>query len=74
MMLTPSLSANENSPLATTGGGASVRLGALTVAQFSLGRHTEHLTLTAVLSRIVNTTRATRSDGPSDGPTLPSHR
>ena len=46
--LTPS-PAKENSPLATTGGGASVRLGALASAQFSPAWHSEHETLTTVL-------------------------
>ena len=53
VMLTPPLPANENSPLATTGGGSSVRLGALPIAQIA-SRHTKHKTLTAMLSRIFN--------------------
>src|SRR5688572_15371140 len=56
MLLTPPRSANENSPLATRGGGSSVRLGALPYEQ-SPGRHTEHETLATVLSRMVNVRR-----------------
>src|SRR5688572_31486109 len=55
-MLTPPLPANENSPLATTGGGSSVRRGALPNEQ-SPGRHTEHETLATVLSRMVSVRR-----------------
>ena len=39
VMLTPPLPANENSPLATTGGGSSVRLGALPAEQFPRPAH-----------------------------------
>src|SRR5687767_3089151 len=67
VMLTPPLPANENSPLATTGGGSSVRLGALPIAQIP-SRHTKHMTLTARLFRMVNRTRATHSNGASANP------
>jgi len=56
VMLTPPLPANENSPLATTGGGSSVRLGALPAAQIA-SRHAEHETLATVLFRMVNVRR-----------------
>ena len=65
VMLKPPLPENENSPLATTAGGAGIRLGALTMKQFSPGRHTEHETLTTMLSRMVNRRRAPESEGTS---------
>ena len=52
VMLSPPLPANENPPLATTGGGSSVRLEAPAPSKRS------HETLATMLFRIVNSRRA----------------
>jgi len=62
VMLTPPLPPEENSPLATTGGGSSVRPGAVTIPQCSPARHGEHEKLTTRLSRIDSTRRAYSCD------------